>query len=188
MSSLNWADLNFPPINLNNMPMKNELTQDKLKEYLSYDKETGFFTWIKPTSNHINPQKGVAGNLRTTDGYIQIIFNSHNYLAHRLAWLYVHGEWPKNDIDHIDGDRQNNKINNSRQATKSENLQNLKKAKKSNTSTGVLGVSYSKRDKSFRARVNINNKNVYCSYHKTLEQATIAYLIAKRNIHEFTTI
>ena len=81
------------------------LNQQQLKELLNYNSQTGIFHWVKHRRG-LNTNL-LAGGL-TTDGYIQLWVNGKKYLAHRLAWLYVHGVWPKGDIDHKDTVKQLN--------------------------------------------------------------------------------
>lgn len=125
-----------------------------------------------------------AGTLRK-DGYILCSFQGKRYLAHRLVWFYHHGCWPIYFIDHIDGDRSNNRIENLRQATCAENLQNIKKSA-ANTS-GVTGVSYIKRLNLWRAQIKHMYK-VYTSTHDTLEEAIQARHEMKVKFHTFHPI
>ncbi len=97
------------------------ITQDELKQLLSYDSVSGLFTWIKP-------QKGIkvgaiAGNL-SSSGYARIRINGKSYQTHRLVYLYVYGFIPTQDVDHINGNRSDNRACNLRLATRSENNQN----------------------------------------------------------------
>lgn len=112
------------------------LTQAKLKELLEYDPISGVFR------RKINIGGAKIGDIAGTDngdGYMKIRVAGKSYKAHRLAWLYVMGRWPKNDIDHINGVRCDNRIINLREATRAENKQNTRKAN-SNNRTGLLGV------------------------------------------------
>ena len=93
------------------------ITQEELKELLDYNPETGLFTWN--VYNNIK-NKTTAGTFN--DGYIQIKIKQKIYQAHRLAWLYVYGEWPKGQIDHINGIRDDNRIENLRDVTNRETL------------------------------------------------------------------
>lgn len=106
--------------------------EDRIKEYLDYDQETGIIKWKKPP-----PRKGFllnqpAGAIRP-DGYITIKFEGTSYLAHRLAWFIKTGEWPTKIIDHFDRNRSNNKWQNLRLAS---NIQNCKNRNNAN----VVGV------------------------------------------------
>lgn len=170
------------------------LTQEILKELLHYDSETGIFIWKDRPIYSIEKFHSSTWNTRyagkkagvlTKDGRIRITINYKRYLAHRLAWLYIYGSFPKNQIDHKDGNPLNNKINNLREANHSENSQNQRKALSNNKSTGLLGTFLDKRDGRIYARIMINKKFIHLGCFKTKEEAHQAYLIAKRNIHPF---
>ena len=108
---------------------KQELTAERLREVLAYDPDTGVFTWKARTSPFSRVNVGdVAGNLRR-DGYIEICVDGRKHQSHRLAWLYVYGEWPADQIDHINGIRTDNRIANLREANNAENHHNLRKAR-----------------------------------------------------------
>ena len=159
---------------------KEELTQDVLKSLLNYDPETGEFTWL------INKGRAKAGSIaRYSDsyGYLRIKINKKDYFAHRLAWLYVYGEFPENDIDHIDGDRSNNSISNLRKATRSENLQNL--ALSISNNSGFIGVHFKKSAKKYVARIRVEGRHKHLGYYDTAELASEAYKEAKRKFHRF---
>ena len=114
-----------------------DLTAERLREVLDYGPDTGVFTWKIRTNSRVKVGD-VAGALRP-DGYIQISIDGRLHRAHRLAWLYVTGESPPDQIDHINGVRDDNRIANLRLATSAENKQNLRRAKSRNK-TGFLGV------------------------------------------------
>lgn len=115
------------------------LTQEKLKSILKYDKDTGVFTWlIRPTISV--PVGSIAGYLDKSVGYIKIGFNRKNYLAHRLAWLYCYGEWPENQIDHINHNRIDNRICNLRDVDDFGNRTNTSIYSKNKS--GVHGVTW----------------------------------------------
>ncbi len=124
------------------------MTQDKLKEKLSYDINTGIFSWR-------NNNK-FCGNLNKTDGYIIIQINKKKYRAHRLAWLYVYGVWPKEFIDHINGIKNDNRLVNLREASALENTFNQKI--KSNNTSGYKGVVWNKQNKKWVARIKVKGK------------------------------
>ena len=142
------------------------ITQEKLKQFLHYDHETGVFKWIKSPSKNIKINS-IAGSV--DDGYILIGFQSIKYRAHRLAWLYMKGEFPKNDIDHIDGNRANNKFINLRLCKNSENQQN--RISNKNTSSKFVGVSWYKPLKKWVAQIRINGKLFHKGYFNTEEDA-----------------
>ncbi len=152
------------------------ITAGELRELLSYDETSGEFRWkVKPCKGrHVGD---VAGNLNT-NGYVQIRIKGKLYMSHRLAWLYVHGEWPKDQIDHIDGNRSNNRLNNLRSVSNRENACN----QKSHREGRLFGSHYSKHDKKWRARIEINGKRISLGLFPTEQDAHEAYLKAKSQI------
>lgn len=143
-----------------------KLTQERLKELLHYDQDAGIFTWITPPAyRHTAGQK--AGSL-TSQGYIFIGLDGVNYLAHRLAFLYILGRFPSN-TDHIDHDRTNNKWANLREVSNSENHKNRAMSKR-NTS-GFTGVQWVERHKRWMAKIKVNQKVIYLGYFKRIEDA-----------------
>lgn len=159
------------------------LTQHRLKELLSYDAKTGVFYW------RFRPRYGIAvgsvAGSTTSDNYTVIRVGGAHYKAHRLAWLYVYGHWPKNDLDHIDGNRLNNRIANLREASRSLNLENQRRARSDNR-TGLLGVS--KRYNGYQARIHVGGVSKHIGLFQTAEAAHAAYLKAKRELHAGCTI
>jgi hypothetical protein len=104
------------------------ITQIELKEMVTYDPLTGHFTWL--VDRGTNKLKGKrCGNIEC-DGYVSCCFNRKRYKAHRLAYLYMTGDWPKLEIDHINRNRQDNRWENLREATRSENASNRAYCKK----------------------------------------------------------
>jgi len=137
------------------------LTQERLKELLHYDKDTGVFTRKIKLANGI--QVGdIAGCVDGVNGYIVIIIDGKNYRAHRLAWLYVNGGFPKEQIDHISHDRTDNKIANLRSVTNQENQMN-KSMLKNNTS-GFTGVYWHKPTNKWQSQIMINGKYKHLGY------------------------
>ena len=164
--------------------IKKELTQERLKEVLHYDHETGIFTRkIKTASN--TKIGDIAGGL-TDQGYSTICIDYKGYRAHRLAWMYLYGYFPK-EIDHINGNRLDNRLCNLREVTRSENNQNHKKLRSNNT-TGYVGVSQFKRDNNFLARIVVDGKIKSIGYFDTPEEASEAYLKEKRLLHPACTV
>ncbi len=112
------------------------LTQQELKKVLRYDPDSGLFFWLDTAKNR--PEITLpAGYI--SRGYIRIRVGAYVYRAHRLAWLYVYGEWPQNEMDHINHNRADNRIANLRAVTKMENAQNRKLNPRS--SSGINGIS-----------------------------------------------
>ena len=162
---------------------KQELTAERLRELLDYDPATGVFTRKVRTTNRIKVGD-VAGYLRN-DGYIRIKIDGRMHLAHRLAWLYVKGESPPDQIDHRNGIKTDNRIANLRLATHIENMHNRRKPHADNK-TGFLGVSPSYG--MFQARIGVNGKIKHIGTFPTPEEAHAAYVQAKRQLHPFGTL
>jgi hypothetical protein len=162
-----------------------ELTQARLKELLDYDMDTGVFTW-KNYRHSKMPNKQKAGSFDTW-GYIKISVDNKLYRAHRLAWLFVYGEMPLLQIDHINGIRTDNRIANLRKVNNAENQQNIKKAQ-INNKCGLLGVRFHKHANKYEARIQKDNKPIHLGYYETPQQAHEKYLEAKKQHHKFSTI
>lgn len=157
------------------------ITQKRLKELLDYDPGTGIFTWRVGRGGKAKAVS-FAGTV-SNRGYLQIRIDAKRYYAHRLAWLYFHGEFPSNQLDHINRVRSDNRIANLRPATNSENQQNLSK-RRDNTS-GVIGVSWHKQRGKWVARIRVNGRYIYLGLYETVEAATAARLLAKAKLHTF---
>ena len=160
------------------------LTAARLRELLHYNPDTGLFTWLVSTTRRIRVG-AVAGTL-VTSGYVSIGVDRDLHRAHRLAWLYVYGEWPKHDIDHINGNRSDNRIANLRDVTRTVNLQNIRSAHKDKQSATPLGVYADK--KKWAAAIRVNGERCRLGTFDTPEEAHAAYLDAKRKYHEGCTI
>lgn len=154
-----------------------------LKNRLSYDKETGLFTYIVNVSNC---KTGDIAGRPNTNGHIQISINNRRYMAHNLAWLYMTGEYPTEFIvDHIDRNYANNKWENLRKASLSENSGNTKLSI-TNTS-GVKGVYWNKTKEKWIAQIGIYNRRVHIGNFYTKEEAEKAYKAeANKHFGEFS--
>ncbi len=148
---------------------KNRISYDRLHELLNYNPETGIFTWKIDRGNFkAGKQAGTLHHL----GYINIIIDWKSYGAHRLAWLYINGYFPENQIDHINRDKTDNRIKNLREATCQCNNRNRDIQK--NNKTGIVGVHWSKTSRKYRAEIKINRKTIHLGYFKILKEATQA--------------
>lgn len=155
-----------------------ELSVERLKAVLHYDPDTGIFTWLVTLSN-----RAVAGNEAGTiihHGYRAINIDGRRHLAHRLAWLYMTGEWPK-IIDHRDRDTGNNRFKNLRNGTQRLNNQNL--GMRRNNTTGFIGVT--KQKHGFVAQISHMGINRNIGSYSTAEEASDAYHKAKKELHEW---
>jgi len=154
-----------------------ELTAARLRDLLDYDPETGLLSW-RGGQGRAYRRVGTKHPL----GYLRVCVDGRDYLAHRLAWLHVHGEWPPAQIDHRNGCRQDNRIANLRLATNPENHQN-RKMQRNNTS-GWPGV---REDRPGRwiAKVKTGGKYRHLGTFATFEEARDARIAAKAEDHQF---
>jgi len=145
------------------------ITQDRLKEILHYNPNTGIFTWLKrkqtdfktlASLNSFNNKHAgkIAGTL-DTDGYVLIRIFSKSYKAHRLAWLYIYGEFPENGIDHENHIKNDNRIYELRPANALKNARNRLLNK--NNTTGVSGVCWRKYINKWEARISVKGKYIH---------------------------
>lgn len=142
----------------------------RVRDMFSYDSKLGVLIWKKS----IGPIKaGVEAGTLHQKGYTAIILDGKRYLSHRLIWLYVYGELPDCEIDHINKIKNDNRIENLRLATKYENLKNTTIRK--DNSTGFKGVSFSKPSGKYKAEATINNKCHYLGLFITAIEASDAY-------------
>lgn len=154
-----------------------KLTQERLEELFSYNPEIGIFKRRTQTANCFKIGS-IAGGV-TELGYIRIRIDRKKYLAHRLAWLYVYGYFPEHDVDHIDRDSSNNKIDNLRHVGRTCNIRNSGNRKDS--SSGVKGVNWYKPGKKWQARIEINRKKrISLGYFVDFDDAVCARLAAEQ--------
>lgn len=163
---------------------KLELTAEVLRSKLDYDPETGIFTWRARAGGKYcgavagTPDGGGWGHLRIRVNYV-------SHAAHRLAWLYVHGEWPKQHIDHINGDPKDNRISNLRDVSNQVNQQNRRRVRAC-SSHPFMGATLTKRG--WMAKIRSEGKAIYLGTFETPEAANDAYVQAKRRLHPGCTI
>ncbi len=159
------------------------LTNDRVSEFLTYDPIGGEFRW-RVSRRKGRPSGDIAGST-DSHGYRQVCIDGRKYLAHRIAWLVVYGEWPTHEIDHINGDKTDNRIANLRRATRHLNTQNIRAARR-DSQNGLAGVM--QRGRRFGARITANGAVHFLGMYDTPEQAHAAYLSAKRRLHMGCTI
>ncbi len=149
------------------------ITQEELKKLLSYNSDNGVFTWIvKPGKNIIVGRE--AGCIVTPNGknYRAIGLSRKVYLAHRLAWLYLYGNFPKDDIDHINGNGLDNRAVNLRSVTHAENNKNMRMP--SNNTSGIVGVSWYKQKKKWQSYIKVNSKKIALGHFDSFFEAICA--------------
>jgi hypothetical protein len=152
------------------------LTQERLHALLRYEPTTGHFHWRYPRSGVQFSRP--AGSVNKTHGYVVIGLDGRQFYGHRLAWLYVKGEWPL-EIDHKDGNRANNRIDNLRDVPHQANAQN--KPLTTCSATGFRGVT--PHGDVFEARIKTAGKETYIGRFPTIEEASAAYLDKRRELH-----
>ncbi len=146
-------------------------TLAEFKRYVSYDPETGEFVRVD----------GSRAGCKHTDlsgkTYLRIMINGKRYRSHRLAWLFITGEMPENQIDHINGDGTDNRACNLRAVTQLENSKNQRLAR--NNTTGLSGVTWHSQVSKWLVRIGDNNKRKYLGLYETLLDAAAARFTAE---------
>lgn len=165
--------------------MKPELTQDYLKELLSYYPEYGMFTWNVARSNRIKVGD-IAGCYEKGVGYIIIRIDCVNHRAHRLAWLYIYGYMPDKFVDHIDLDKSNNKLRNLRLVDSVQNNMNM--PTRSDNTSGYRGVHWNKQCNKWQAIIQKNGVIKHLGLFSSAEDAALAYRTASLELFgEYST-
>jgi hypothetical protein len=154
------------------------ITQARLRSVVRYDKDTGLFTRLecKQRPDVVGLGGGPNGN-----GYLRLAIDGNRYYCHRLAWFYVTGKWPE-EIDHINGDRSDNRWINLRDATRQINAQNIPRAN-AHSKSGVRGVSWDSERCLWTVRIRVDKTYKYMGRFDDLEEAGRAYVAAKRKYH-----
>lgn len=158
------------------------INRERLRQLFEYDPESGIFTRKMVTARWTNVGD-VAGYLGDR-GYVIIGIDRKFYKAHRLAWLYVHGQLPK-QVDHINGIRNDNRICNLRACNHAENQRNVLRQK--NNTSGFKGVSWHKGHRKWSAGICINGKRRHLGYFESREECHLEYVkAALANYGDFT--
>jgi hypothetical protein len=165
-------------------PLKNarhELTQERLRELLHYDPETGVFTALK---DRFGLKAGSVAGTKHNNGYTQLDIDGRRYLTHRLAWFWTYGEWPK-QIDHINRVRNDNRIANLRSVTQAVNA--LNGSIRSTNTSGAVGVSVrynADGTPRWRAYINFNYRQHFIGQFKSKEGAILVRAVALKGIEK----
>lgn len=146
----------------------------QLRQILKYDPATGLFQW-RASRGSLAPAGAPAGS-KTVHGYWTIRVNKHPYYAHRLAFLYMTGEWPTAQVDHANRDRCDNRWANLRAASHSENVWN--RGRLATNKSGFKGVSWRAKIKRWRAQICVDGKIRELGRFRTAEAAHEAYCVA----------
>ena len=156
------------------------VNQNTLKEILNYNPENGLFYWKINKKGHV--KSGDIAGSNHKKGYISIRINGKDYLAHRLALIISeHKILPNKQVDHINGDKKDNRITNLRLVTYSENNQNVGRRK--DNLSGFKGVGFDNRRKKWRSRIRANDKMIWLGYFNTPEEAHEAYCREANKLH-----
>lgn len=153
------------------------LTQESLRSMLLYDPETGIFTW-RACRTSLVAAGSVAGSM-DTKGYVKISIAPRVYAAHRLAFLYMLGRWPHDQVDHADKNKSNNRWANLRDATQSQNVGN-QSLRKSNSS-GFKGVYWHKRDRNWQAQIMLAGRSKSLGAFDCPAAAHFSYVVAAQS-------
>ena len=143
------------------------ITQLQLKEILHYNPETGIFIWKVNKSRRA--KTGMRAGSKHTTGDVRIFINGKSYKAHRVAWLYVYGNFPGNKIDHQNGIKDDNKISKLKDVSHTENMKNHPVHK--NSKSGFIGVSWHKKTGKWQADISVNKKTIYLGIFSNISDA-----------------
>jgi hypothetical protein len=165
--------------------VKRDLTAERLRELLHYDPATGVFT--RRVALGRRSKVGDVVGSRTAEGYLDISVNGGRYRAHRLAWLYATGRWPAADVDHLNGNRADNRFSNLRDVSRAVNLQNRHAPQRNNVS-GLLGVAFDAARGKWAAHIKVDGRRRALGRFDTPEAAHAVYLAAKREHHQGNTL
>jgi len=154
------------------------ITQDYLKERLDYNPETGIWIW---KTHYFKSMIGTRAGSLDCHGYRRIGIDYEEYKEHKLAFLYMKGEWPEIGIDHENTIKDDNSWTNLRKANKSQN--NCNRGKQKNNTSGFKGVFFDKRDKSYYAQIRINGKCIPLGRSKDPKVCSQLYIEAQQKYH-----
>jgi len=163
------------------MPVEGKIpfSVDLLNEWISYDPDSGEFTWKKSPNNLVNA--GDKAGFYEKRGYRIINLNKKVVKAHRMAWAITYGYFPTLEIDHIDNNPSNNKISNLREVDRSKNQMNARVPK--NNSSGHKGVHYCNPKSKWIASIGHNKKKICIGHFDSFEDALLARKKAEKEIH-----
>ena len=159
--------------------MKSNITIEQLRGLFKYCPETGIIT--NSVRRHTRAKQGQEAGSKTKRGYRKINIDGKTLFSHRVAWAIFYGSWPDGEIDHLNGNGQDNSIKNLRIASRAENSMN-RRTPKQNTS-GYKGVTWNKARKRWQAQISANRKTIYLGRFDRIEEAASAYKSASKRLH-----
>jgi HNH endonuclease/AP2 domain len=160
--------------------LKPPVTLQRVQQLLQYFPETGDLMWRVSRRGRGCGAGNIAGGVNK-NGYRYVGIDGHLYFSHRIVWLIVHGEWPIPEIDHINGNKTDNRIGNLRVVTRSQNLSNRPKPR--NNTSGVKGVCLHKPTGKWLARINARGISQHLGLFANIDDAAIAYKNAAFQLH-----
>ena len=153
----------------------NDLTADRLRGLVLYDAATGLFTW---RGGPRGVRAGGSAGTSTRTGYVAITIDGKHHQAHRLAWLYAHGQWPTAEIDHINGVRSDNRLCNLRDVPVRDNRCNA--ARRNDNGSGVAGVHWDAARQKWQAKISLNKRLIFLGRFTSYDAAVVARRSAER--------
>lgn len=156
---------------------------ERLRNLFSYDEASGTLFWLVRKGKR---RAGEAAGYTMRNGYVMVRVDTHFIPAHRLIWCFCNGTWPADEIDHKNGVRSDNRIDNLREATRSENLQNHGLSPR-NTS-GFSGVTWEKRTRKWLVSIKVNKKRIHLGRFTNLAEAAVVRAEAKAKHHPFAPV
>jgi len=155
------------------------MSPQDIQQVFNYDPDTGHLYWRERKQGR---KFGAVGS-KDKDGYLVVWMNrrKNRYPVHRIIWAYIHGEWPKDQIDHVNGAKDDNRLINLREATTAQNMRNV--GKQSHNTSGFKGVSWHKLRNKWRSDIKINGKQLSLGLFNTPEEAYLAYCDAAKKLH-----
>ena len=147
-----------------------QLTAERLRAVLNYDPDTGIFTWRRDTSKKT---RGKHSGFSNDQGYLLIGVDGHKYRIHRLAWFYIHGKWPAHHIDHINGNRADNRLSNLREAEVFQNMANSRRP--ITNKSGYKGVSWHAGARKWQVHIKYQDINSYLGLFESAEEGHAVY-------------
>lgn len=156
-----------------------QITASRLRELLHYESETGRFYWLSDRGG--SARAGTLAGSINGEGYLAIQVDGQLYLAHRLAWLWVHERWPTATLDHKNRVRTDNRLANLREATRAQNRQNT--GLRANNTSGFTGAFWFKPTGKWVARIGVDGRKVFLGSYDSAEAAHEAYKAAAAKLH-----
>lgn len=158
------------------------LTWERLDYVLDVRPELGVVIWKHPSGNKAKVLVGtIAGSIHKKYKYISVCIDYNDYKLHRLIWFYVYRKWPDGDIDHINGDRTDNRISNLRDASRAQNMWNMRTPKKNKS--GRKGVSWDSSKGKWRATIKVNGRHIQLGRFNKFEDAVSARIAGEQSLH-----